>query len=102
MNIQLVCAVLMLFAVLAILYRVITGPTLLDRILGVNVIGTQTIVLLALIGFIYGRPSMFLDIALAYALINFIATLAVLRYLEGLARRRLETQDVPRRKGERS
>jgi multicomponent Na+:H+ antiporter subunit F len=82
----LVCAIVILLGVLAILYRVIVGPTLLDRLLAVNVIGTKTIVLLCLIGFIYDRPDMFLDIALAYALINFIATIAVLRYLEGLGR----------------
>jgi len=91
-TLHLVCAALVLVGVGIVLYRVITGPSLLDRILAVNVIGTKTIVLLSLIGFLYGRPEMFLDIALAYALINFIATIAVLRYLEGLARRRLETQ----------
>ena len=90
MSLEMVSAVLVLLAALAVLYRVILGPTALDRVMAVNVIGTKTIVLLALIGFIYGRPEMFLDIALVYALINFIATIAVLRYLEGLARRRLE------------
>ena len=90
MSLYMVSAVLVLVAALAVLYRVIVGPTVLDRVMAVNVIGTKTIVLLALIGFIYGRPAMFLDIALVYALINFIATIAVLRYLEGLARRRQE------------
>lgn len=94
MSLPMVCAVLVLLAALAVLYRVIVGPTVLDRVLAVNVIGIQTIVLLALIGFIYGRPDMFLDIALVYALINFIATIAVLRYLEGLARRRQERSDA--------
>lgn len=88
MTVELACAVLILIGVLAMLYRVIQGPTLLDRILGVNVIGTKTIVVVALIGFIYDRPGMFIDIALAYALINFVATIAVLRYLEALSRRR--------------
>ena len=93
MSVALVCALLILLGVFVVLVRVIVGPTLLDRLLAVNVIGTKTILLLALIGFIYQRPEMFLDVALAYALINFIATIAVLRYLEALARRRLETQD---------
>lgn len=88
MTIEYACAMLILVGVLAMLYRVIQGPTLLDRILGVNVIGTKTIVVLTLIGFIYDRPGMFIDIALAYALINFIATIAVLRYLEALGRRK--------------
>jgi multicomponent Na+:H+ antiporter subunit F len=86
MTMEFVCALLIVIGILAVLYRVILGPTLLDRLLAVNVIGTKTIVLLCLIGFVYGRPDMFLDIALAYALINFIATIAVLRYLEGLGR----------------
>ena len=73
--------VLLLFMIPAIL-RIVRGPTALDRIVAVNVIGTKTIVLLALVGFLYGRPGFFLDIALAYALINFIATIAVLRYME--------------------
>lgn len=90
------CAFAILLGVLAILYRVIVGPSLVDRILAVNVIGTQTIVLLVLIGFIYDRPSMFIDVALAYALINFIATIAVLRYLEALARRRIEAEAAHR------
>lgn len=92
MSLELICAILILLGVLAMLQRVVLGPTLMDRILAVNVIGTKTIVVLALIGFDYGRPSMFLDIALAYALINFIATVAILRYLEALARERYEKE----------
>lgn len=64
-----------------VLYRAIKGPMLYDRALAVNVIGTKTVVVLALIGFIYDRPY-FLDIALVYALINFIATIAILKYSE--------------------
>ena len=90
MSVALVCGSLILAGVILVLYRVIAGPSLVDRILGVNVIGTKTIVLLTLIGFLSGRAEMFIDIALAYALINFVATIAVLRYLEALARRRIE------------
>lgn len=93
MIVQLLATVSILLGASVVLYRVLVGPTVLDRLLGVNVIGTKTIVVLALVGFIYQRPGMFLDIALAYALINFIATIAVLRYLEALAGRRIETQD---------
>ena len=64
-----------------VLFRAIKGPRLYDRALAVNVIGTKTVVVLALIGFIYDRPY-FLDIALVYALINFIATIAILKYSE--------------------
>ncbi|HJH29232.1 MAG TPA: cation:proton antiporter [Methanosarcinaceae archaeon] len=61
------------------LYRGIEGPGVFNRIIAVNVIGTKTIVLLVLIGFIYQRPDFF-DIALVYALLNFIMTVAATRY----------------------
>ena len=62
------------------LIRVIGGPTVLDRIVGVNMIGAKTTVVLLLIGLIYENMSMFVDIALAYALLNFIATLGACKY----------------------
>lgn len=62
------------------LYRAVSGPTVMDRLLGVNAIGSKTTSLLLLIGFIYHRIDMFVDIALAYALLNFIAVLAASRY----------------------
>ena len=62
------------------LYRAIVGPTVLDRLIGVNAIGSKTVILLLLIGFLYGRIDMFVDIALAYAFLNFIAVLAASRY----------------------
>ena len=64
------------------LYRAIFGPTVLDRLIGVNAIGSKTTVLLILVGLIYGRVDMFVDIALAYALLNFIAVLAASRYFQ--------------------
>jgi len=63
---------------LAIL-RGIVGPTFYDRILAVNMFGTKTVLLIALLGFVMGRPE-FLDIAIVYALINFISVIGVLRY----------------------
>ena len=62
------------------LARAILGPTVYDRILAVNMIGTKTVLIIALVGFLDGRPD-FLDIALLYALINFIGTIAVLKFL---------------------
>ena len=62
------------------LYRAVVGPTVLDRLVGTNAIGSKTVVLLLLIGCIYHRVEMFVDIALAYALLNFIAVLAASRY----------------------
>ena len=62
------------------LYRALFGPTVLDRLIGVNAIGSKTVVLLLLIGFLYGRVEMFVDIALAYAFLNFVAVIAASRY----------------------
>lgn len=63
-------------------YRAVFGPTVLDRLLGVNAIGSKTITLLILIGLIFKRVDMFVDIALAYAMLNFIAVLAASRYFQ--------------------
>jgi len=82
-----VMVVVMLSIMLMPLYRVVAGPTAIDRIMGVNVIGTKTAVLLVIIGTVYHRVEMFVDIALAYALLNFIAALAASRFLQH--RRRL-------------
>lgn len=59
--------------------RAILGPTLYDRILAVNMFGTKTVLLISVLGFVMGRPE-FLDIAIVYALINFISVIAVLRH----------------------
>ena len=64
------------------LYRAVFGPTVLDRLVGVNAIGSKTSTLLVLIGLIYQRVDMFVDIALAYAMLNFIAVLAAARYFQ--------------------
>ena len=63
------------------LIRALRGPTVYDRVLAVNSFGTLTVVVLALHGFLTERPA-FLDIALLYALINFIGTVAVLKFFE--------------------
>lgn len=63
------------------LCRALLGPTVYDRVLAVNMFGTKTVLLLAVIAFLYGRPD-FLDLALAYALINFIGVLAVLKFTQ--------------------
>ncbi len=64
------------------LYRALVGPTVLDRLIGVNAIGSKTTALLILIGILYERVDMFVDIALAYATLNFIAVLAASRYFQ--------------------
>ena len=64
------------------LYRALAGPTVLDRMVGANAIGSKTTVLLIFIGYMFHRVDMFVDIALAYALLNFIAVLAASRYFQ--------------------
>ena len=63
------------------LARAFSAPTVYDRILGVNMFGTKTVLFIAAVGFLNGRPD-FLDIAIVYALINFIGMVAVLRFFE--------------------
>ncbi len=64
-----------------VLARALLGPTVYDRVLAVNSFGTKTVLLIAVFGFLTGRPD-FLDISLIYALINFIGTIAVLKFLK--------------------
>ncbi len=63
------------------LARAFSAPTVYDRILGVNMFGTKTVLFIAVGGYLMGRPD-FLDIAIVYALINFIGMVAVLRFFE--------------------
>ena len=73
-------AAAVLIVMLMALIRALRGPTVFDRILAVNSFGTLTVVLIAVYGFLTDRPD-FLDIALVYALINFIGTIAVLKFI---------------------
>lgn len=68
------------FLSLLCLYRGIFGPTVLDRIISISVIGTKTTVLLVFIGIIYKRIDMFVDLSLAYALLNFLATMIAAKF----------------------
>ena len=63
------------------LYRVVKGPTIFDRTLGAGAIGTKTMVLILTIGLTYKRFDMFIDITLAYAVLNFIGIIAIARFL---------------------
>jgi len=75
-------SILLGFLVLLCLYRVVFGPGVFNRLVGASVIGTKTLTLLLLIGFIYERPDMFVDISLVYALLNFIVTIAAAKYFQ--------------------
>ncbi|MBO6669191.1 monovalent cation/H+ antiporter complex subunit F [Parvibaculum sp.] len=66
-------------AVLLVLVRLFVGPTLYDRVLAVNTFGTLTVLILSSLGFVTERPD-FLDIAMLYALINFVSTIAILKF----------------------
>lgn len=68
-----------LVAMILILVRALMGPTLYDRVLAVNAFGTQTVLVIGLLGFVMGRPD-FLDIAILYTLINFVSTIAILKF----------------------
>lgn len=74
-------AIAILVVMVLALVRAFLGPTLYDRILAVNMFGTKTVLLIAVLGFLADKPY-FVDIALTYALINFISVIGVLRYFE--------------------
>ena len=76
-----VATYLILFAMLMALISAIVGKSVYDKTLAVNIFGTITVLFIALFGFLTERPE-FLDIAMVYALINFIATVAILKFFE--------------------
>ncbi|MEF8779982.1 MAG: monovalent cation/H+ antiporter complex subunit F [Haloferacaceae archaeon] len=78
---EVLLAIAALFVALAIamLYRAVDGPTIQDRVLAVNVLGTNTVVILALLGAALAEPA-FLDIALVYALLNFLMAIAISKF----------------------
>ncbi|MDG2090401.1 MAG: monovalent cation/H+ antiporter complex subunit F [Gammaproteobacteria bacterium] len=63
-------------------YRVVRGPSVFDRVLGLNGISTKAIVLLVLIGTMFERVDMFVDISTGYALLNLVGALAIAKFLE--------------------
>ena len=83
---------LLLLALIFIVFiRVVIGPTVMDRLLAVNVIGTKSMVLLVIIGLVFNRVDMFVDIAIGYGLLNFIASIAAARYFH--QQKRLSPED---------
>ncbi len=76
--------ILVLLAILlgVYLYRVLQGPTIFDRVLGLNGISTKAIILLIVMGTYFERVDMFIDISTGYALLNLVGALAVAKYLE--------------------
>ncbi|MDH3550793.1 MAG: monovalent cation/H+ antiporter complex subunit F [Gammaproteobacteria bacterium] len=75
--------------------RALLGPSIYDRLLAANMFGTKTVLLLSVVAFLYGRPD-FLDLALVYALINFIGVIAVLEFI----RERTDSETAEKTVGE--
>jgi multicomponent Na+:H+ antiporter subunit F len=74
--------VLVAVALVLPFWRVMRGLTIYDRMVGVSVVGTNTVILICLVGQIYGRIDMFVDIAIAYAMLNFSGGLVMAKYLD--------------------
>ncbi len=72
--------IVLMLLMIPVFYRMVAGPTAIDRIVATNIIGTKTAVLLVVIGTLFHSVEMFVDFALAYALLNFIGSLAAARY----------------------
>lgn len=72
-------ALALLVTLALVLARALAGPTVLDRLLAANTVGTVALLLLAVIGFLTGRPE-FLDLAIVYGLLNIVGTIAVLKF----------------------
>jgi multicomponent Na+:H+ antiporter subunit F len=78
----LVLAMVLGVALLLPVYRVAVGPTVFDRMVAVGVIGNKTVILVCFGGHLFGRLDMFVDIALAYAMLNFLSAIVVAKYLD--------------------
>ena len=87
-----VVSIAILITMVLALVRALMGPSVYDRVLAVNVFGTKTVLLLSVIAFLCGRPD-FLDLALAYALVNMVGILAVLEFFQNRSRRKSEAED---------
>ena len=75
-------AILIALLTTGCLYRVAAGPTVFDRVISAGLVGTNGIILLILIGFIYNRIDMFIDIAIIYSLLNFTIVIVLMKYFE--------------------
>ena len=88
-------AIIAIFVVMVLsIIRAFIGPSLYDRILAVNMFGTKTVLLIALLGFFMGRPE-FLDVAMVYALINFIGVIGFLRFADSVGFRNEPSSNKP-------
>lgn len=74
-------SIFMCLLIFVCLYRAVVGPTVYDRIIGAGFIGTKTVIILILIGLIFKRIDMFIDLAVVYSILNFIGTLIISKVL---------------------
>lgn len=81
LDVFLAVGILITVSILMTMYRVVRGPTTLDRLMATSVIGTKVVVLLVVIGYLFERP-IFIDIPLTYAMLNFVGTLIMAKYIE--------------------
>ena len=77
-----IIGLILLSMISLVLIRLVKGPSIVDRVMATNIIGTKTVILLLIIGLIYERVEMFVDLALTYALLNFIGSLAAARFIK--------------------
>jgi multicomponent Na+:H+ antiporter subunit F len=75
-------AIYMIILIALPLYRLVKGPTVFDRVIAAGLIGVNSVLLLAVIGFGFDRLDMFIDLAIVYALLNFVGIVAAGKYLE--------------------
>lgn len=87
----LIVSLAIIMTMILALARALLGPTIYDRVLAVNLFGTKTALLLSVLAFLFDRPD-FLDLALAYALINLVGVLAVLEFIQMNPRRNKEAE----------
>ena len=92
MTMHLVVSLAILVTMAMAIARSLLGPSVYDRVLAANVFGTKTVLLLSMIAFILDRPD-FLDLALTYALINFVGVLAVLEFFQKRSRAQLSKEE---------
>jgi multicomponent Na+:H+ antiporter subunit F len=93
MMVYAAASIAVLVALALAVFRTLAGPTVFDRVLAANTIGTSAILILALFGFMTDRPE-FLDIGILYALLNLIGTLAVLKYFRHGDLSRVEEEET--------
>ncbi len=74
-----VATISIMISFILVIVRLFLGPTLYDRVLALNAFGTLAVLMISVVGFLFDRPD-FLDIALLYALLNFIGTIAILKF----------------------